>query len=180
MYPVDAINHTLALATLATQIIAIALLVLFFMQRHIPDLQNSARFIGRAGLVLGFLLTTLGLVITFFYSEVLGFTPCGLCWLARVFLYPQMLIFALALWKHDRGIADYSIALSVCGLAVSIYQHYLQMGGADILPCPTTITAASDCATRSVFELGYITFPLMGATLFAALIIVMLFVRSKR
>jgi len=180
MYPVETINYLLSLATIAMQIAAAALFALYFLRRKFTDLEDNAKLIGEWGLWLGFLLSAGGIVLSLFYSEVLGFAPCGLCWLQRVFLFPQAVLFAVALWKKDARVADYSIALSVLGAVVALYQHYIQMGGADVLPCPATAGEAVDCAVRFLFEFGYITFPLMSFSLFAFLAVVMLFVRARR
>lgn len=180
MYPVETINYLLALATLALQVVGAGFLAVYFLQRRLPDLEDISRFLERWGLWLAFALAGGGVALTLFYSEILKFAPCGLCWVQRIFLYPQVVLFALALFKRERLIADYSIALSVLGATVALYQHYLQMGGTDVLPCPATISQATDCASRFLFEFGYITFPLMSFTLFAFLIVVMLFVRAKR
>ena len=183
MYPVETINHSLALATLLLQILGIAFLVLFFITRKSggwqSDLQPIANFLGKRGLWIGLALTLGGTGFSLFYSEVLGIAPCGLCWLQRVFLYPQALLFAVALWKKERAVVDYSIALSIFGSAVALYQHYLQMGGTSVLPCPAVATKAADCAQRFLFEFGYITFPMMSLTIFAFLIVLMLFVRRR-
>src|SRR3989344_4114948 len=178
MYNVETINYWLALATLVMQIIGTAFLSLFFLQRKFTDLAPTANFLGKRGLWIGFLLTIGGVAISLFYSEILGVLPCGLCWLQRVFLYPQALLFAVAIWKSDRSVADYSIVLQIFGGVIALYQHYLQMGGASILPCPAVATGV-DCAQRYLFEFGYITFPLMSFTIFAFLIILMLFVRKR-
>ncbi len=82
----------------------------------------------------------------------------------------------MAFLKKDRGIADYSIVLSIAGAIVALYQHYLQMGGTSVLPCPAIVQAA-ECSQRILFEFGYITFPFVSFTAFAALIILMVFVR---
>ena len=39
---------------------------------------------------LAFLLTLGATAMTLYYSEVLGFAPCGWCWVQRVFLWPQV------------------------------------------------------------------------------------------
>ncbi len=174
------LNSWLALATIILQIVSVAFLALFFLRKKSAgwrtDLAPTADFLWKWGLWIGFLLSLGGVAISLFYSEILGVLPCGLCWLQRVFLYPQALLFAIAIWKSDRSVADYSIAFSVVGGIVALYQHYLQMGGANVLPCPAVSTGV-DCAQRYLFEFGYITFPLMSFTIFAFLIIVMLFVR---
>ena len=176
---IESINYWLSLATLLLQIIGIAFLALFFLRKRFPDLSPIAEFLENRGLWIGLALTLGGIISSLFYSEILGIAPCGLCWLQRVFLYPQAILFAVAIWKKSRDIADYSIALSIFGGVVALYQHYLQMGGANVLPCPAVATQAADCSVRFLFEFGYITFPLMSFTVFAFLIIVMLFVRER-
>ena len=179
MYPVETINYWVACGAVGMQLGAVAFLAVFFLRKRFPDLEDIAGLVKKWGLWLGFLLTLGATVMSLFYSEILGFVPCGLCWVMRIFMYSQVVLFGLALWKRDRAIADYSIALSVLGIVVGLYQHYLQMGGTDVLPCPATISQAADCAQRFLFEFGYVTFPLIGVSLFVLLISIMLFVRTS-
>ena len=178
MITAETLNPLLGLATFALQIATAGFLALYIFRSKLPDLNDVVAFAGTWGLWAALLLSFGGTAMSLFYSDVLGFVPCGLCWLMRIFMYSQVPLFAVALWKRDRNIADYSIALSIFGVALGLYQHYLQMGGASVIPCPAT--GGGDCAQRFFFELNYITFPLMGATLFAALIVTMLFVRLRR
>ena len=173
-----AANYSVALGVLILQIIGFAFLALFFLKRKFPDLQGVADFLNKRGLWIGLALTLGAMAASLYYSEILGILPCGLCWIQRIFLYPQVLLFAVAIWKKDRGIADYIIGLSILGALTGLYQHYIQMGGSNILPCPA-VTTAADCAQRFMFEFGYITFPFAVFVLFAFLIIIMLFVRAK-
>jgi len=175
MPTVEALNYLLALGVLAMQLAGAGFLALYFLQKKFTDLQDIARLLSRWGMWLAFLLTLGATVMTLYYSEILGFAPCGWCWVQRVFLWPQVVLFALALWKNDRSVADYSIGFSILGGVAALYQHYLQMGGQTLVPCPAS--GAGDCAQRILFEFGYVTFPLMAATLFAFLIVLMLFVR---
>ena len=173
----ESINFALAIGTVGLQLLGTAFLVLFFVREKFHDLEGIAQFLSKWGLWIGFVLTLTSSALTLYYSDVLGILPCGWCWFQRAALYPQVILFALALWKRDKSIADYSILLSICGLAVALYMHYLQLGGHGVLPCPAT--GAGDCGQRFMWEFGYITFPLMAASLFAFLIVLMLFVRKK-
>ena len=121
--PIDSINYWLALATLLLQIVGVAFLVLFFLRKRFPDLAPIAVFLETRGLWIGLALTLGGVVSSLFYSEILGIAPCGLCWLQRVFLYPQAILFAIAIWKKSRDVADYSIAFSIFGGVGALYQH---------------------------------------------------------
>lgn len=174
---VETLNYLLALATLAMQVVGAGFLALYFLQKKFTDLQDIAGLLSRWGLWLAFLLTLGATAMTLYYSEVLGFAPCGWCWVQRVFLWPQVVLFLIALRKNEKSIADYSIGFSILGGIAALYQHYLQMGGGALIPCPAS--GVGDCAQRILFEFGYITFPLMSATLFAFLIVLMLFVRNR-
>ena len=157
--------------------LALAFSSCIFLQKKFTDLQDISGLLSRWGLWLAFLLTLGATALTLYYSEVLGFAPCGWCWVQRVFLWPQVLLFAIALYKQERAVVDFSIAFSIFGGIAALYQHYLQMGGGALIPCPAS--GAGDCAQRILFEFGYITFPLMAATIFAFLIVLMLFIRKR-
>lgn len=125
------------------------------------------------------LTATAGAVLALYYSDVLGFVPCGLCWFQRIFLFPQAFIGAVALKVRDAVFAPlYGIVLSACGMVFALYQHYLQMGGSEGIPCPAA-GAGADCAERILFEFGFMTFPLLSAITFAFLIALYLVARKR-
>ena len=94
-----------------------------------------------------------------------------LCWLARVAFYPQAILYAMATFKQDKKILDYSLALSIFGLFVVLYNYYLEFGGSAIIPCSAT---GPSCEARYVFEYGFITIPFMGIVGFTSLILAIL------
>ncbi|TAJ15806.1 disulfide bond formation protein B [Patescibacteria group bacterium] len=172
----ETLNFLIALGAVGMQILSVALIVVFF-NRERAWAKPIAKIVSSKGLWISLLVTTLGTILSLVYSEYLGILPCGLCWLQRVFLYPQVVLFALASLKKDHYIADYAIVLSFLGGIVALYQHYLQMGGTDVIPCPAT--GAGDCAKRFLFEFDYMTFPLVAFSSFALIFIIMLFVREQ-
>lgn len=137
--------------------------------------RSFAAYVRKYGIVGAFALAGAGSALTLVYSEIFGFVPCGLCWLQRVFLYPQMFILGTALVTKDRTVALYGIVLSIPGLLVSLYQHYLQMGGTELIDCPA---AAGDCTKQIMLEFGFMTFPLLSASLFAFLIVLFWYIRK--
>ena len=132
---------------------------------------NQRKFFGEAvrkyGLLTAFILASGASVMTLIYSDVLGFLPCWLCWWQRVFLYPQVLMLGAAYFMKEKTFALYGIVLSIPGFIVAAYQHYVQMGGTELVGCPA---GGGDCGQRFVFEFGFVTFPLMAAALFLFLI----------
>lgn len=183
MYNVPLINLWVSVAAVGIEIATVALIVILLSQKKFPDLRDLSANIEKWGLWIAFFATIGGTAMTLFYSEVLHFAPCGLCWMQRVFLYPQVVILGIGAWKKDSSAALYSIWLSVIGALLALYNHYLQMGGIDLIPCPITrvnaVGVTADCAQRFLFEFGYMTFPLMSFSLFTFLIVVMIIVKKK-
>lgn len=170
-------NTLLALGTIVMQVaIVVGIILLFFQQRSgvRPIMNTVARF----AIPISFFLALIGSALTLFYSEIIGYAPCSLCWFQRIFLYPQVIILGIAWWKHNTDIARYIIALSAFGLAFALYQYYMQMAGGAGLPCPAG-DVATDCGRRYIFAFGYVTFPLMAATTFAANAILMAFLKYR-
>lgn len=112
-----------------------------------------------------------------FYSEIAGFEPCKLCWFQRIFMYPQLIIFAIALFKKDEKIFAYSLALSIIGVSISSYHYFLQFGFIDI-SCHV-VGMSTLCTEYFKQDFGFITIPLEALTSFMFLIIFMYFLKNK-
>ncbi|MCR4279361.1 MAG: disulfide bond formation protein B [Candidatus Zambryskibacteria bacterium] len=119
-------------------------------------------YMGRYSLVIGLIIAISAVIGSLFYSEIVGFPPCVLCWWQRVFLYPQAALFALAVWKKDSGVFLYSGTLAVLAGIVALYHSYVYWGGKSLLPC-TALGGA--CDKIYVMEFGYITIPTMSLTI---------------
>lgn len=135
--------------------------------------KSIEKFIKSNGLVTGFgvaLVATLG---SLFYSEVMGYNPCLLCWYQRIAMYPLVLLLGLAAYKKDNGMADYGFWLSVVGGVIALYHYLLQMG---LLPSLICLTSGG-CVTRFVFQYGYVTIPMMALTAFVIIAVLMNWVR---
>ncbi len=111
-----------------------------------------------------FAFALVGTIMSLLYSEVFDFVPCGLCWLQRVFLFPQVVLLGIALYKKDRSVADTLIILSIIGAFFAGYQYILQM----TTPVSTVCLAseAESCAIPVISEFGFVTFPLISLILF--------------
>jgi len=171
------VNFVVTIKTIAIQAAAIVIVALLLIERYTQNTFRVLTLIGAYGIQLVFFISLASVGISLFYSEILGFIPCGLCWLQRIFLYPQVILAGMAWYKKDNKIADYLIALSGAGAVVALYQHYLQMGGSAFIPCPA-VGPSIDCAQRFLFEFGYITFPLMSFSVFALIIVLLMTVKS--
>ncbi|OGZ94867.1 MAG: hypothetical protein A3H69_03010 [Candidatus Sungbacteria bacterium RIFCSPLOWO2_02_FULL_47_9] len=120
-------------------------------------------FFGTWALSLSFLIALGALAASLFYSEYAGFEPCTLCWYQRIFIYPQVFLLGLGLYKKDASILRYTIWLSVVGAIIAGYHSLLQFGFVPALPCSAAVVS---CTQRFVSLYGYITIPVMSFAAF--------------
>lgn len=145
--------------------------VLLYGDIFFNNRQQFRAILERWGLTIAAASAISALLMALVYSEYFGFVPCGLCWSMRIFVFSQAFIMPVAAYLKDTRIALYGIILSVPGVFVGLYQHYLQMGGNELIGCPTA-GAGADCSKVILFEYGFMTFPLMGAAMLVFLIAV--------
>lgn len=127
------------------------------------------------GILMGVALTLMIVLGSLFYSSVMGYPPCELCWWQRVLLFPQLILFLVAWKRGDTGVFSYILPLSVLAGIVSAYQIYAQLGGVSLLDCTA---AGGACSKVYVNTFGYITIPMMGLTA-AAYLAFLAFVNKK-
>lgn len=157
-------------SSLLTLISHIALAIFFVgIWLKVPVVKSVKRFIGRNTLKLSLLFASAGLFGSLLFSEVLGYQPCVLCWIGRIFLYPQVVLIAVAMYFKERIIEKYIVALSLLGALVTLYHSYTQLGGRSLTPCTADGGA---CSILYFIEYGYITIPLMAFTAFFILIVI--------
>ena len=124
--------------------------------------------VGWAGIV-AFVATSGSLYL----SEIIGFTPCVLCWYQRIAMYPLVAIGAVAVLARDPGAWRYGLPLAVIGAAIALYHVVLQYQPAlDVVSCD----AGAPCTARYVLVFGYISIP--GLALGAFLLIIGLMVAA--
>ncbi len=173
----ETLTHYLAIGA----IIGLVVLGIFVLRMIYLVVTNKpcpiAPFVHRYILLLGFLMTFFGTGMSLFYSDVLKYAPCDLCWYQRIFLYPQVFMFAYAWYKKDYSVLAYSALLSIVGGIIGLYHHMLQIGFDLMKPC-STAPFAVDCAAPTFVEFGFVTFPLMSSLLFGFLL-AMIFVVWK-
>jgi disulfide bond formation protein DsbB len=158
---IQTLNTIVSIGTILLQIVGAVLLFAIIFKKEIP-------LFSKKYLLTGFMLTLGATIISFMYSAGFGYEPCFLCWWARIFMFPQLIIFLVALIRKDSGAYWYSGALSILGVITSGYHVILENGGKDLLDCASE---AVSCTLRYVFEFGYITIPVMSLTGFVVLLL---------
>ena len=68
-------------------------------------------------LTAAFLIALAATLGALFIGEVLGQTPCTLCWYQRIAMFPLVPILGLSLWRGDGMARLYGLPLALAGLA---------------------------------------------------------------
>jgi disulfide bond formation protein DsbB len=171
----DTFNQLVSISVIVMQALCLVLVVTMLF---VPNRNNPVRKLFKdSAFYIGFLVALGAVVTSLFYSNVIGFPVCELCYLQRIFLYPQFILFGMELYKRDRTIVDFSIVFALLGIITSIYHVYVEHGGTAGLPCALPGASEISCATRYVFEFSYVTIPVMALT--ASLLILLTMVNYK-
>jgi disulfide bond formation protein DsbB len=124
---------------------------------------------------LCFLIASGATLGSLFFSDVMGFIPCNMCWYQRIFMYPLVIIFLINLLYPDDRVYKYALPVVTIGLLFAIYHNLLMFGiiPESIVPCASGIP----CSTEYINWFGFITIPFLS--LCAYLMLFLLLVLSK-
>jgi len=136
-----------------------------------------SEFSGRLRLLLGigWLVVTVATAGSLYFSDVVGLTPCLLCWYQRIAMYPLVLLLGVAWLVKDAGVWRYVLPMSGLGFLISLYHYVIQWRPAlDVVTCD----AAAPCTARYLAVFGFMSIPFMAGAGFAFTAVLMLVVRE--
>jgi disulfide bond formation protein DsbB len=129
-------------------------------------------------LFLCWLLVSISATISIFFSSVLEYQPCVLCWYQRIFLFPLILIFAVGLFPtFDKSVIKYGLPLTIAGGLTALYHTLLYAGiiPENIQPCSQGVSC-----TERYFELfGFISIPMLSFFAFSTLVILLIILKRR-
>ncbi len=128
-----------------------------------------------------FLAFLVSLVATFgslFFSEIMNFIPCSLCWYQRIFMYPLVFLFAINLLFPDDKIFKYSFPLVFIGLIISIYHNLLMFKiiPEKLSPCISGVP----CSVDYINWFSFITIPLLSFFSYTTIFILLIMYRKEK
>jgi len=129
-------------------------------------------------LFLCWLLVSVSATISLFFSSVLEYEPCVLCWYQRICLFPQVLILAAGLFPaFDKSVIKFALPLTIAGGLTAFYHTLLYAGiiPENLQPCSKGVSC-----TEKYFELfGFVSIPMLSFLAFSTLT-ALLFVLKRR
>lgn len=107
-----------------------------------------------------------------FIGEVMGMTPCVLCWYQRIAMFPLALVLGMSLYAADRRGAVYALPMALAGLVIAGYHSLLVAGLVPKawVPC----TAGVSCANQKLSIFGDVQLPWLSFAAFAAITVCLL------
>ena len=129
-------------------------------------------------LFLCWLLVSVSATISIFFSSVLEYQPCVLCWYQRIFLFPLILIFAAGLFPaFDKSVIKYALPLTIAGGLTALYHSLLYAGiiPENIQPCSQGVSC-----TEKYFELfGFVSIPMLSFFAFSTLVALLIILQRR-
>jgi len=128
-------------------------------------------------LFLCWLLVSVSTTISLFFSSVLEFEPCVLCWYQRICLFPMVLILGAGLFPFDKGVVKYALPLSIVGGLIAFY-HTLLYGGIipeSIQPCSQGVS----CTEKYIELFGFVSIPMLSFLAFLAIVALLLILKRR-
>lgn len=114
-----------------------------------------------------------------FYSEVMGYIPCELCWYQRILMYPLVVIYGVALFKKDIKMTFAGLILSGIGFLVSTY-HYLIQKVSAFQELGGSCSGAVPCNAVYVNYFGFVTIPFLAGVAFLVIFVLHLMLLKEQ
>lgn len=168
----DPVQETLSIGTLLIQTSIIASLGLYIAQKFgygAEIWERVERYYSGYWKELSLGLALLATSGSLYFSNVLGYAPCHLCWFQRIFMYPLILLFGVSIYLRET-VSEYAIPLATVGGGIAGY-HYIIQRFDQFSSAGCSVTAVSCESTQIPFYYGYISIPIMAFTGFALILL---------
>ena len=114
------------------------------------------------------LVTSVSMLGSLYFSEVVGYRPCVLCWYQRIAMYPLAIILVIAAVRKDRSIVPYAKVLAAIGGAIAGYHWLLERW-----PSIDTGTCSADapCSVPYFAAFGFVSLAFMAFCAFVTVLV---------
>ena len=155
--------------------LSVALLVgtiVVLVARVFYSRSTSARTIVSAfapwALPLAAAVTTTCALGSLYFSEIVNYKPCLMCWYQRTMMYPLAVILIVAALTKDKRFWRYATPLAAIGITVSTYHWFLErFPNLDAGVCDVEVP----CEFVWFENFGFVTLPFMAFTGFLAVLV---------
>ncbi len=128
-------------------------------------------------LFLTWILVSVSTLGSIFFSHIMDFAPCVLCWYQRIFLFPLVIILATGLFPFDKRVIVYSLPLAIIGWFIAFYHNLLYSGiiPQEMEPCSKGVS----CTEKYIDLFGFITIPMLSLISFSMTILLLILLKRR-
>ena len=126
-------------------------------------------------LFLCWLVSSISTMASLFFSYVMGFAPCVLCWYQRICLFPLVIILAVGLFPFDKNVVKFALPLAIAGWLTAFYHNLLYSGviPETIQPCSQGVS----CTEKYIELFGFLTIPMLSLLSFSTIIMLLIILK---
>lgn len=121
------------------------------------------------------MIATLG---SLFFSEIMEFVPCSLCWYQRIAMYPLAIIFLIGAKEGARQTFVFSAPLVAIGWLVALFHNliHLEIIDESASPCVSGVP----CSAVWIEWFGFITIPVLSFSAFTLLGLILINLKRNK
>jgi disulfide bond formation protein DsbB len=120
----------------------------------------NIKILKKYGLYLSWLIALVSTLGSIFFSDVLNYVPCNLCWYQRIFMFPLSILLGIAAYKNEKSIISYVRPLLLIGMVVAFYQFISEVFPSVALE--VFCGEGKECVEGKVVVLGFISLAFLG------------------
>lgn len=126
-------------------------------------------------LFLAWFMSAVATLGSLFFSEVMKFPPCVLCWYQRICMYPLVLVLFMGLFPYEKKVARFALPLALVGWIIAVYHNllYYHILPESAAPCVQGIS----CTTVQIQWFGFVTIPFMSLVAFSFIVVSLLLMK---
>ncbi len=123
------------------------------------------------------LIAVIALLGSLFFSQVMEFPPCVLCWYQRIAMYPLVLILFIGGMDRLDSVFIFSFPLALIGWSIALFHNLLhfEIIPETVSPCLEGVS----CSTVYIEWGGFITIPLLSFFSFSLICTLLLVFKRK-
>jgi disulfide bond formation protein DsbB len=132
-------------------------------------MKNIITLFQKNALYIALIQAIVALLGSLYFSNVLMYPPCVLCWFQRIAMFPLFITLTVGILRKDKLVYLYILPPALIGWCIALYHNllYYKIIPDTLAPCSTGVS----CTTKFVEYFGFVTIPLLSFLAFSIIIL---------
>lgn len=128
-------------------------------------------------LFFAWLVAAVAMLGSLFFSDVMLYPPCTMCWYQRIAMYPLVFIFGVALFSYDKSVVKFSVPMVLIGWFFAFYHNLLhyEIITEEMTPCSMGVP----CSVKYIEWFGFITIPMLSLIAFSMIAVSLVMIKRS-